>query len=77
MALVVVSCICDGSADEVKLMRPGSTMVETYALVNSTQRNNIVCYLSNLEKSKQVGTLVFYHSSGKGDGDMKKVIKGC
>ena len=33
---VVLSYICASSADEVKFIRPGSTIFETYALVNAT-----------------------------------------
>ena len=56
-------------------MRPGSTMVETYALVNSTQRNNIVCYLSNLEKVSKWELWSFIIHPGKVTAIWKKSSK--
>ena len=69
---VVVTCICDSSADEIKPMRPGSNMVETYALLNPTQRNEIAQYLRNPEKRNKWKLWSFINPYGKGDADMEK-----
>jgi len=50
---VVISCLYDGSADEVKLIRPGTSMVDNYAFADATQRDNILSYLSSPEEGRK------------------------
>ena len=50
---VVISRLYNGFADEVKLMRPGTSMVENYAFVDATQRDEIPSYLSGPEEGSK------------------------
>ena len=73
---VVVTSIFNTSADEVKLRRPGSTMVETYVLVSTTQKCNTLCYLRNPEAgTKWKKMWPFPKELTKSDGDIKKDLR--
>ena len=45
----IIASIMNKSADEVMLMKPGSNKVHTFSLLDESQRNDIIVYVSNPE----------------------------
>ena len=45
----IIASMMNKSADEVMLMKPGSNKVHTFSLLDESQRNDIIVYVSNPE----------------------------